>query len=70
MYSLKNAYDIKETLKDFGGKWNKETKAWEISKEAFDELNSRGHTYGMAWIRGWAKVVAEEIENTTDKDER
>ena len=61
MYRIKNAYDIKETLKDNGGKWDADKKAWVISEEVYEKLNSRGATFGMRWMRGWGKIVAEKI---------
>lgn len=61
MYAIKNAYDIKDALKDLGGTWDAERKAWIISQEALDKCNARTHTYGMAWVRGWAKAKVEVI---------
>lgn len=60
-YAIYNAYDIKDDLRDAGGTFSKELKAWIISDEAFEKLNSRTTAYGMRWAKGWAKARKEPI---------
>jgi hypothetical protein len=57
MYLITNAYDISPTLRDKGGKYDKERKGWLISDETYAKLDARGPACGMAWARGWAKAV-------------
>ena len=61
-YAVRNAYDIKDTLKSDGATWDKDHKAWIITQAALDKYNARTQTWGMAWVKGWAKATVEQID--------
>ena len=56
MYAVTNAYEIRESLKAMGAKWDAAKKAWIITQDMLDKCNARTQAYGMAWCRGWAKA--------------
>ena len=60
-YALHNAFDVRDNIKDAGAKWDAGRKAWVANQAMLDKFNARTHTYGMAWLKGWAKVRVEEI---------
>lgn len=60
-YALHNAFDVRDSIKDAGAKWDTGRKAWIVNQVVLDKFNARTHTYGMAWLKGWAKVRVEEI---------
>lgn len=61
-YAVRNAYDIRESIKDAGGKWDAQRKAWIINQATLDKFNARTQSYGMAWCKGWAKASVQPIE--------
>lgn len=61
MYAITNAYEIRESIKAAGGKWDAVRKAWIINQAMLDKFNARTQAYGMAWIKGWAKAIVEAI---------
>lgn len=62
MYAITNAYDIREDLKAVGGTFDRVGKTWIISDEAYAKLHARTHSYGMRWVKGWAKAVKTAVE--------
>lgn len=64
-YLITNSFDIKDDLKEVGGKFDKELKGWVISKEAFDKINARTSSYGMSWAKGWAKAHKEDLSKSS-----
>lgn len=61
MYAITNGYDIRDHLRNVGGTFDKATKRWIISDEAYAKLSARGHTWGMKWVRGWGKTTAVKL---------
>ena len=62
MYNIANAYDIRNDLKAAGGTYHAPSKDWTISDEAFAKLSARTHSFGMRWIKGWAKASKTKVE--------
>lgn len=61
MYAVTNAYEIRESIKAAGGKWDATRKAWIITQAMLDTFNARTTAYGMAWCKGWAKASVAAI---------
>ena len=61
MYAISNGYDIQDDLRRVGGTFDRATKCWLISDEAYAKLAARGPAYGMKWARGWGKATATKI---------
>lgn len=62
MYVISNSYSIRDDLKKVGGKWDAARKAWIISEESYNKLNSRSASWGMAWSKGWDTAKKEKFE--------
>jgi hypothetical protein len=60
-YAVTNAYEIRESIKAAGGKWDAQRKAWIITQAMLDKFNARTQAYGMGWCKGWAKAQVEAI---------
>ena len=61
LYTVRGAYEIKDSLKADGAKWDAEKKAWIITQTMLDKYNARTQSYGMRWCKGWAKAQVSAI---------
>jgi hypothetical protein len=61
MYAVTNAFEIRESLKAMGAKWDGAKRAWIITQAMLDKCNARTQAYGMAWCKGWAKASVAAV---------
>ena len=60
-YFVYNAFDVRDDMIRAGALWIPAKKAWLITKKMFDKFEARTGSWGMAWVKGWAKTRVEKI---------